>query len=188
MGVLGTILSFGAGYALGAKNGMEPVRRVQSKVMRRFPEPIRSIGDRIDVRQVRDVMTAAPQTVTLDASLTTAARVMADNDIGDVIVTESESEKAAGIVTDRDIAIRAVAEGRNPDTTTVEDIFSRDLVAAAPTDTVHDALELMKGLNVRRLPVVEGDRAIGVVSLGDLSIETDVGSTLADISTAAPDH
>jgi CBS domain-containing protein len=188
MSVLGTILSFGAGYALGAKKGMKLVRSLQGRVMRRFPEPIRSIGGGIDVRQVRDVMTSAPETVTLDSSLTLAARLMADNDIGDVIVTEPGTERVAGIVTDRDLAIRAIAEGRNPDTTTVEDIFSRDLVATAPTDTVRDALELMKGLNVRRLPVVEGDHAIGVVSLGDLSIETDVSSTLADISIAVPDR
>jgi CBS domain-containing protein len=188
MGIFGSMLGFGAGYALGAKKGMEPVRRVRSNVMQWFPESIRSFGTRIDARQVRDVMTAAPQTVTLATSLTEAARLMADNDIGDVIVTEPGTERVAGIVTDRDIAIRAVAEGRDPNTTTVEDIFSRDLAAAAPTDTIQEALELMKGLNVRRLPVVEGDLAIGVVSLGDLSAETNVGPTLADISAAAPDH
>ena len=61
-------------------------------------------------------MTAAPETVTLDAPLTAAARLMAEKDIGDVIVIEPGTERVAGIVTDRDIAIRAVAQGRNPDT------------------------------------------------------------------------
>ena len=138
--------------------------------------------------QVRDVMTAAPETVTLDAPLTAAARLMAEKDIGDVIVIEPGTERVAGIVTDRDIAIRAVAQGRNPDTTTVEEIFSRDLVAADPADLVGHVIELMEDLKVRRLPVVEADRAVGIVSLGDLAVETNVGSALAEISAAAPDR
>jgi len=138
--------------------------------------------------QVPDVMTAAPETVTLDAPLTAAARLMAEKDIGDVIVIEPGTERVAGIVTDRDIAIRAVAQGRNPDTTTVEEIFSRDLVAADPADLVAHVIELMEDLKVRRLPVVEADRAVGIVSLGDLAVETNVGSALAEISAAAPDR
>ena len=124
----------------------------------------------------------------LDAPLTAAARLMAEKDIGDVIVIEPGTERVAGIVTDRDIAVRAVAEGRNPDTTTVEEIFSRDLVAAAPADSVRRVIDLMEDLKVRRLPVVEADRAIGIVSLGDLAVETNVGSALAEISAAAPDR
>jgi CBS domain-containing protein len=133
-------------------------------------------------------MTPSPRTVTPDTSLSAAARLMREHDIGDVIVAEPATQKAVGIVTDRDIAIRAVAESSDPDTTTVQDLVSSSLVAAAPTDTVEDAIKLMQGLNVRRLPVVEEGRAIGVVSLGDLSVETDVGDTLADISTAPPDR
>ena len=138
--------------------------------------------------QVRDVMTAAPETVTLEASLTAAARLMAEKDIGDVIVVEPGTERVAGIVTDRDIVIRAIAEGRNPDTTTVEEIFSRDLVAAAPADSVRRVIDLMEDLKVRRLPVVEADRAVGIVPIGDLAVETNVGSALARISAAAPDR
>jgi len=108
MGLLSTIVCFGARERLGT-SGMLP-RDVQ----------------------VRDVMTVAPETVSLDAPLTAAARLMAEKDIGDVIVIEPGTERVAGIVTDRDIAIRAVAQRRDPDTTTVEEIFSRDLVAAAP--------------------------------------------------------
>jgi CBS domain-containing protein len=138
--------------------------------------------------QVHEVMTPAPETVTLDTPLTAAARLMAASDIGDVIVTEPGTKRVAGIVTDRDIAIRAIAEERDPRTTTVEEIFSRDLVAAAPTDTVRHVIELMQDLKVRRLPVVAADRAVGIVSLGDLATETDAGWTLAEISSAAPDH
>jgi CBS domain-containing protein len=187
MGLLRDTVSFGAGYVLGAKTGMGPMRRMQSDGLRwrRGPRPRRGVLRDV---QVRDVMTAAPETVTLDTSLTAAARLMANNDIGDVIVTEPGTERVAGIVTDRDIAIRAVAEGRDASSTTVEEIFSRDLVAVAPTDTVRHVIELMQGLKVRRLPVVDADRAVGIVSLGDLAVEADVGSTLAEISSAAPDH
>ena len=187
MGLLSTIVSFGAGYTLGAKTGAAPMQRLQSGVARWGGWARGSDGLPRDV-QVRDVMTPAPETVTLDASLTAAARLMAEKDIGDVIVVEPGTERVAGIVTDRDIAIRAVAEGRNPDTTTVEEIFSRDLVAADPADSVRRVIDLMEDLKVRRLPVVEADRAVGIVSLGDLAVETNVGSAIAEISAAAPDR
>lgn len=187
MGLLSHIVSFGAGYTLGAKTGAAPIQRVQSQVARwRSWSWTPGVLPR-DV-QVRDVMTAPPETVTLDTSLTAAARLMADQDIGDVIVIEPGTERVAGIVTDRDIAIRAVAVGRDPVTTTVEDIFSRDLVAAAPADSARRVIDLMEDLKVRRLPVVEADRAVGIVSLGDLSVATNVGSVLAEISAAAPDR
>jgi len=171
MGILGTIVGFGAGYALGANKDNESIRQVRRDVMERLSTrlPHRSLtGRRVDVRELREVMTPSPRTVTP--------------------VAEPATQRAVGIVTDRDIAIRAVAESSDPDTTTVQDLVSSDLVAAAPTDTVEDAVKLMQGLNVRRLPVVEDGRAIGVVSLGDLSVETDAGDALADISTAPPDR
>ena len=187
MGLLSTIVSFSAGYALAAKTGAAPIRRVRSGSARWGGRSVSSGALPRDV-QVRDVMTAAPETVTLDATLTAAARLMAEKDIGDVIVVEPGTERVAGIVTDRDIAIRAVAEGRNPETTTVEEIFSRDLVAADPADSVRRVIDLMEDLKVRRLPVVEADRAVGIVSLGDLAVETNVGSAIAEISAAAPDR
>jgi CBS domain-containing protein len=185
MGILGTAISFGAGYVLGAKTGKEPVERIQTRLM-----PGRASdrnADSVDVRQVSEVMTAAPQTLPLDATVREAAKIMAESDIGDVIVIEGGSEEVAGIVTDRDIAIRAVAAGRDPDDITVGDIFSRDLAAVAPTTSVQEALDMMRTLLVRRLPVVEGGLAIGVVSLGDLSQTTDAGSALANISAGPPD-
>jgi CBS domain-containing protein len=187
MGLLSTIVSFGAGYTLGAKAGWTPIRRVRSTIAR-GSDTSRMSGMLPRDAQVRDVMTAAPETVTLDTPLTAAARLMADRDIGDVIVIEPGTERVAGIITDRDIAIRAVAEGRNPGSTTVEEIFSRNLVAASPADSVGRVIQLMEDLKVRRLPVVEADRAVGIVSLGDLAVETNVGSSLAEISSAAPDH
>jgi CBS domain-containing protein len=190
MRVVGTIVGFGAGYVLGANRRTAPIQQVEGKirdaVVKRLPEPLRSIGTS-EERQVREVMTALPQTVSLETTLREAARLMADDAIGDVIVVDAGTENVVGIVTDRDIAIRAVAEGKGP-STTVGDVYSRDLVAVGPTDTVHQALQLMKDLNVRRLPVVESDRALGVVSLGDLSNEAGAGSALADISAASPDR
>ena len=91
-------------------------------------------------------MTPSPRTVTPNTSLAAAARVMAEDDIGDVLVAESKTERLVGIVTDRDIAIRAVAESRDPDTTKVKDVVSSEVVSAAPRDTVQETLELMKGL------------------------------------------
>lgn len=190
MGVMGTILGFGAGYALGANRRMAPIQRMEGKVRdavaQRLPEPLRPAAS-AETRPVREVMTALPQTVSLKTSLKDAARLMADEGIGDVIVVDDGTEHVVGILTDRDIAIRAVAEGMAP-STKVGDVHSRDLVALEPTATVREALDLMKDLNVRRVPVVESDRALGVVSLGDLANEAGAGPALADISAASPDR
>jgi CBS domain-containing protein len=120
-------------------------------------------------------------------SLQGAAQLMRSNDIGDVLVEDDEG-RLLGIITDRDIAIRATAEGSDPTTTTVGEIYTRDITALAPMDTVSDAMQLMRAGDARRLPVVESGKAIGIVSLGDVSIETTPGSVLADISTASPDR
>ena len=135
-------------------------------------------------QQVKEVMTTRPIILDRDASLVEAARVMRDEGIGDVIVVEGED--AAGIVTDRDIVIRAVAEGADPNSTRLGQVVSGDLTAVAPGDPVDRAVELMREKAVRRLPVLEGGKPVGVVSLGDLAIQGDPGSVLADIS-AEPD-
>jgi CBS domain-containing protein len=139
------------------------------------------------VRVIRDVMTAAPGAIRTTDTLQEAARLMRTKDIGDVLV-EDDQGKLAGIITDRDIAIRATAEGADPKTTTVEGIFTHDVTALAPSDTVQDAVSQMRARDVRRLPVVEDGKAIGIVSLGDISVETAPSSLLADISTASPDR
>ena len=190
MGVMGTILGFGAGYALGANRRAAPIQQVEGKVRdvvaQRLPVALRP-GRSDETREVREVMTALPETVTPEATIEDAARIMADQAIGDVIVVESATERVVGIVTDRDFAVRALANGMGP-STKVGEICSGDVVAVPPTATVRGALNLMKDLNVRRLPVVEDDRAIGVVSLGDLSNEAGAGPALADISAASPDR
>jgi CBS domain-containing protein len=136
-------------------------------------------------QQVKEVMTVGAITLDGDASLAEAARLMRDEGIGDVIVVEGED--ATGIVTDRDIVIRAVAEGSDPDTTRLGEVVSGDLTAVAPDDPVERAIDLMREKAVRRLPVLERGKPIGVVSLGDLAIRRDADSVLADISDESDD-
>ncbi len=138
-------------------------------------------------QQVKEVMTTRPITLDRDASLVEAARVMRDEGIGDVIVVEGDD--AAGIVTDRDIVIRAVAEGADPNSTRLGQVVSGDLTSVAPDDPVDRAVELMRQKAVRRLPVLEGGKPVGVVSLGDLAIRGDAAdSVLADISDEPDDR
>jgi CBS domain-containing protein len=137
-------------------------------------------------QQVKEVMTTRPVTLGRDASLVEAARLMRDRGIGDVIVVEGDD--AEGIVTDRDIVIRGVAEGADPNTTRLGQVVSGDLTSVAPDDPVERAIELMREKAVRRLPVLEGGKPVGVVSLGDLAIQRDAGSVLADISEEPDDR
>lgn len=134
---------------------------------------------------IQKLMTPNPVALPADSSLHEAARCMKQDDIGDVIVLDNGT--VCGVVTDRDIVVRAVAESRDPSTTKLADICSRDLVTVAPTDSVENAVRLMREHAIRRLPVVEQDGSpVGIVSLGDLAVERDPDSALADISAAAP--
>ena len=188
MGIFGTIATFGAGYAAGAVTGRKGLEKLPSRVQRFMPGngDTSDGGSLVDLREIREVMTAAPDSVRETATLQEAARLMRSNDIGDVLV-EDEEGRLSGIITDRDIATRAVAEGTSP-ASTIAGLYSRDITALAPTDTVQDAIKLMRAGDVRRLPVVESGKAIGIVSLGDISVETAPDSVLADISAASPDR
>jgi CBS domain-containing protein len=137
-------------------------------------------------QRVKDVMTAGPVVLGKDAPLMEAARLMREKGIGDVIVVEGES--AEGIVTDRDLVIRGVAEGADPSTTRLGQIISSELVAVAPDDPVERVIKLMRERAVRRLPVVEGGKPVGIVSIGDLAVERDADSVLADISEEPPNR
>jgi CBS domain-containing protein len=96
--------------------------------------------------------------------------------------------RVCGIVTDRDIVIRGVAEGRDPSTTALGDVCSRDMTTLSPDDSVSDALRLMKDKAIRRVPVTDKGRPAGIVTLGDLAMNSDPDSALADISEAEPDR
>jgi CBS domain-containing protein len=137
-------------------------------------------------QQVREVMTKDPVSLPPTTTLRDAAGAMRDQDIGDVIVLEGD--RIGGIVTDRDIVVRAVAEGRDPSQATLQDIVSGDVVTVTPDDSVATAIQKMRDRAIRRLPVVEGGRPVGVVSIGDLAVERDPDSALADISAAEPNE
>jgi CBS domain-containing protein len=133
---------------------------------------------------IRDVMTPDPVVLSSSTTLHEAARAMKEHHIGDVLVRDDD--RVCGIVTDRDIVVRAIAEGREPDRTTLEEVCTHELVTLSPDDAVADAVRTLREHAVRRLPVLDGDRPVGMVSLGDLAIERDAESVLADISSAPP--
>jgi CBS domain-containing protein len=133
-------------------------------------------------QQISELMTPDPVTCEMSAPITDAARVMRDNDIGAIIVTENDEVR--GIVTDRDIVVRGLADGADPQSLHVGDVCSASPETVSPTDPVDRAIELVRGKDVRRIPVVEDGRPVGIVSIGDLAIERDGDSALADISSA----
>ncbi|MET9830741.1 CBS domain-containing protein [Streptomyces sp. NPDC006385] len=138
-------------------------------------------------QHVRDVMTADPLTVEPQTSVQAVARMMRDENIGAVLVTEGE--RLRGLVSDRDLVIRAVAEGGDPDRTTVAQACSEDLVTVGPDDDLIRAVQVMREHSVRRVPVVDQEsHPVGIVSIGDLAMERDPDSALGDISAARPNR
>ncbi len=135
---------------------------------------------------IREVMTPNPITLPATSSAIEAARAMRDSDIGDVVVLDGQ--KICGIVTDRDIVVRAVAEGLDPASTPLKEICSRELTTLSPQDSVDEAVRLMRDKAIRRLPVVENKRPVGIVSIGDLALKRDPGSALGNISAAPPNR
>jgi CBS domain-containing protein len=118
--------------------------------------------------RIGDLMTDSPKTVSADQSVVDASRAMRDDDVG--LVPVVEGERLVGTVTDRDIAIRVVAEERDPRSTTVRDIASTDLVTVDPDQDLDEALRLMAEHQVRRLPVVEEDgKLVGIVAQADVA-------------------
>ena len=132
---------------------------------------------------IRDVMTPNPRTVTADDSIQNAARIMRDEDTGAVPVVDNG--RPVGIVTDRDIVVRAVADGGQLNRP-VRDIVTGSVVCATPDMSTREAAQLMSDHQVRRLPVVESERLVGIVSLGDLAVkegkDSRWGDTLQSIS------
>ena len=126
--------------------------------------------------------------VTMDATdtLTAAAQRMRDSAIGDVIVTDGDN--VVGIVTDRDITVRGVAAEMDLHAATLDQILSRDVVTVTQYDDAVAAADLMRTYGIRRLPVIENGKLIGLVSLGDLAVEREPQSVLADISADDPNN
>jgi CBS domain-containing protein len=134
---------------------------------------------------IRDLMTDDPKTVEASATVQEAAQLMDNEDIGNVLVVENG--EVQGIVTDRDIVVRVLAKGNGPDAS-VREACTTDLETLSPDDSIDDATRKMEQANVRRLPVVEDGKPVGIVSLGDLAQAKDKDSALADISSATPNN
>ena len=132
---------------------------------------------------IREVMTPNPRSVSPNDSIQNAACIMRDEDAGAVPVVDNG--RAIGIVTDRDIVVRVVAEGGQLNGP-VRDIVTSALVSATPDMSTREAAELMSEHQIRRLPVVENDRLVGIVSIGDLAVKEGkdgrIGDTLQHIS------
>jgi CBS domain-containing protein len=137
-------------------------------------------------RYLRDIMTQKPVTVEATDTIVAAGRSMRDGNIGDVVVVDDG--RIQGILTDRDIVVRAIAEGRDPSRTTVGEISSREPTTLRPDDSIEEAERIMREQAIRRLPVVENGRPVGIVSLGDVEMARTPASTLGEISAAPPNR
>jgi CBS domain-containing protein len=135
---------------------------------------------------LNDVMTKNPVTLDEKMSAREAAQNMREMHVGNVLVTRDEA--LCGIVTDRDLVVRCMAEGRDAETTSLAELCSEELVTLSPDSLVGEAIKLMTDKAVRRVPVIEGEKAVGIVSLGDLALMQDRDSALGEISAANPNR
>jgi CBS domain-containing protein len=129
---------------------------------------------------VRELMTTDPVALPADTPLRRAAQAMREHDIGDVLVVDNDQLR--GIVTDRDIVVRGLADWDDVSACKLGDVCSDQLLTATPDDDVDTAILRMREASVRRIPVVDNGRPVGVLSIGDAAIERDPNSALADIS------
>jgi CBS domain-containing protein len=137
-------------------------------------------------RFVREVMTKNPRTLARDATAVDAARTMKEEDVGAIVITDGD--QVCGILTDRDIVVRGIAEGRSPEEIQVGDVCTTDVTALGPDDSIDDAIRQIRAQHIRRIPVIEDGRPVGILSIGDLALERDQESALAEISGAAPNN
>jgi CBS domain-containing protein len=136
---------------------------------------------------IRDVMTSNPVMMPESASALDAAKKMRDANIGDVIVMK-EGDKMCGIVTDRDIVVRALAEGKDVKSVKLGDICTQNMATLSANDDIETAVKLMRKKAIRRIPVVENGKVIGIVSIGDLAMDRDPQSALGEISAQPPNN
>ena len=135
---------------------------------------------------IHDVMTRDLVTLGSTETLAAAAKQMRDADVGVVVVTDNDD--VAGLVTDRDIVVRGIAEDLDPFTTTLASCCTHDEVTVTPDDSIDRGVQLLREHAVRRLLVVEGGKPAGIVSIGDLAVERDTDSALAEISASEPNN
>jgi signal-transduction protein with cAMP-binding, CBS, and nucleotidyltransferase domain len=139
------------------------------------------------MQTIDQVMTRNPLTVEEGSPAIEAARMMRDANIGDVLVSRPDGS-ICGIVTDRDLALQVVAEGADPNTLTVRDVCAHNIESVESGDPVAKAVSSMREKAIRRLPVIDDGELVGIVSLGDLAMERDPESALADISESPPNN
>lgn len=134
--------------------------------------------------KVRDVMTSRVDSVTPNTSVVEIARLMKNTDVGSTPVCEGK--KVIGIITDRDIVLKAVADGANIESISAKDIMNSEVITVTSDQDVHAAAHLMAEYQIRRLPVVEQGNIVGFLALGDLAVEkihiNEAGDALSDIS------
>ena len=134
--------------------------------------------------QARDVMTPDPVVCPPSTRLSEAAALMRDRDIGDVLV--GEDDRLAGIVTDRDLVVRGLANGDAVTSMTIGDLCTSDVQTVSADASVDEVVQMMAERALRRVPVLEGDRPVGIISIGDLAQDRDPDSALGQISSAPP--
>jgi len=142
-------------------------------------------------QHIRDVMTPNPECVSEKDSLRDVARIMKDQDTG--VVPVVDGRKIVGLITDRDIVVRGLAEGKDLDTTRVNELMTKSIRSVREDSTVSEALNLMGSAEIRRVPVVNGNNElVGIVSLGDIAKQTNqdgkVGKAVEEISQAPPNN
>src|SRR5579859_7171377 len=135
-------------------------------------------------QKIANVMTPAPVTLPLTAPIRSAAALMRDAQVGDVLVVDGG--RLIGIVTDRDLVVRGLAEGADPDIVSIAEVATASPITLGPDDDPAEAVALMRRHGVRRVPVVDKGVPVGVVSLGDLAQDRDESSALAAISAQPP--
>lgn len=137
--------------------------------------------------QIKDVMTKSVASLNPDDTVEHAAQLMKEHDVGSIPVCKGE--EVIGIVTDRDITLRCVAQGENTKKQSIREVMTSNPVTTAPTTDIHDAARIMSERQIRRLPVVENGNLVGIVALGDLAVEpvlhNEAGDALKDISEPA---
>lgn len=123
--------------------------------------------------QIKDIMTSDVECISPNASIAEAAQRMKSLDVGSIPVC-GEQDRLVGMVTDRDIAIRCVADGNDPNFTTVQDVMTPEILFCRDDQEASEAAEMMEGQKVRRLVVINRDKRLaGIVSIGDLAVKTD---------------
>ena len=141
-------------------------------------------------QKCRDIMTKNPTAANREMTLMEVANLMKDGDFGVLPVVEKETNKLVGILTDRDIVVRAVAEGKDISETTVGETMSEHLYTAEPEDFVFEAVRTMGERQVRRIPIVDNEGILqGIIAMADIALEMEdqreIAETLEDISSGA---